>query len=81
MGVALYMIVTGVGKPAGLIVAAQATTVIASPLIAATLLWLTNRKSVMGENTNGPITNAIAGLGLIVLLLISAKIMLVDLLP
>lgn len=80
MAVALYMIVTGTGKPAGLIVAAQATTVVASPLIAATLLWLTNRKSVMGENTNGPITNAIAGLGLIVLLLISAKILLIDLL-
>ncbi|QDT02168.1 Divalent metal cation transporter MntH [Rubripirellula lacrimiformis] len=80
MGVALYMIVMGVGKPAGLIVAAQATTVVASPLIAATLLWLTNRKSVMGENTNGPITNGIAGLGLIVLLLISAKILFVDLL-
>ncbi|TWU20941.1 Divalent metal cation transporter MntH [Novipirellula galeiformis] len=80
MGVALYMIVTGVGKPAGLIVAAQATTVVASPLIAATLLWLTNRKSVMGEKTNGPVTNAVAGIGLIVLLLISAKILFIDLL-
>ncbi len=80
MGVALYMIVTGVGKPAALIVAAQATTVVASPLIAATLLWLTNRKSVMGENTNGPITNAVAALGLVVLILISIKILYVDLL-
>jgi len=80
MGVALYMIVADVGKPAALIVAAQATTVVASPLIAATLLWLTNRKSVMGEHTNGPITNGVASLGLIVLVLISAKILLVDVL-
>ncbi len=79
MSVALYMIVTGVGKPAALIVAAQATTVVASPLIAATLLWLTNRKSVMGEHTNGPLTNLIAGVGLLVLVLISAKIVVVDL--
>lgn len=80
MCVALYMIVTGVGKPAALIVAAQATTVLASPLIAATLLWLTNRTSVMGEHTNGPITNLVAGVGLVVLVLISAKIVVLDLL-
>ncbi len=34
--------------PVAAIVAAQAVTVLASPLLAGTLLWLTNRKDVMG---------------------------------
>ena len=50
------------------IVAAQAVTVLASPLLAGTLLWLTNRKDVMGEQCNGLVTNCIAGLGFILLL-------------
>ena len=50
-----------------LIIVAQAVTVVASPLVAGTLIWLTNRRDVMGENTNGPVANAIAGLGLVML--------------
>ena len=49
---ALYVIRTGV-KPVAAIVAAQAVTVIAAPLMAVTLLWLTNLPSVMGEYRNG----------------------------
>ncbi|MBG86618.1 MAG: hypothetical protein CMO80_06930 [Verrucomicrobiales bacterium] len=67
MGVALYVIKQDV-KPVAAIVAAQAVTVIAAPLMAGTLLWLTNKKEVMGDQTNGKGMNAIAGLGFLLLL-------------
>ena len=63
-------------KPvAPLIVAAQAATVLASPLVAGTLLWLTNKESVMGQYTNGMILNIIGFIGLGVLVLMSVKIL------
>ncbi|MGB0580611.1 MAG: NRAMP family divalent metal transporter [Limisphaerales bacterium] len=68
MGVALYVIKTGT-KPMPAIVAAQAVTVIAAPLMAITLLWLCNRKDIMGEHKNGALMNIIAGLGLLVLVI------------
>ena len=64
MVVALYVLQTGV-RPVGAIVAAQAVTVLAAPLMAATLLWLTNIPAVMGEHVNGRWTNLAAGLGLL----------------
>ena len=67
MGVALFVIETGV-RPVPAIVAAQAVTVIASPLMAGTLLWLTNRKDIMGENRNGLMINILAGVGFLMLL-------------
>ncbi len=67
MGVAMYVIETG-AKPVSAIFAAQATTVIAAPLIAFALLWLTNLKSVMGERRNGICMNIAAGSGLVVLI-------------
>lgn len=70
MGVALYVIKTNV-KPVAAIVAAQAVTVLAAPLIAGAMLWLTNLKSVMGEHRNGPLMNAAAGIGLLLLVGIS----------
>lgn len=70
MFVALYVIKTGV-KPVPAIVAAQAVTVVAAPLLAATLLWLTNLESVMGSHRNGVITNLGAGLGLALLTLMA----------
>ena len=81
MGVALWMILADAGKPVGLIVAAQAATVLAAPLIAATLLWLTNLESVMGEHRNGWLINVLAATGLVVLLLISANIVINSLMP
>lgn len=66
MFVALYVIKTGV-KPVGAIVAAQAVTVVAAPLMAVVLLWLTNLRSVMGEYRNGPLMNLAAGVGLLLL--------------
>jgi len=67
MGVALYVIETDV-KPIAAIVAAQAVTVIAAPLMAGTILWLSNCEDVMGEEKNGPFVNLVAGLGFILLL-------------
>ena len=70
MLVALYVIQTGV-RPVGAIVAAQAVTVLAAPLLAGMLLWLTNQKEIMGTMRNGPWLNATAGLGLLLLIAMS----------
>ena len=67
MGVALYVIKTGI-KPVGAIVMAQAVTVIAAPLMAGVLLWLCNRKDYMGEHRNGPLLNIVGGIGFLLLL-------------
>lgn len=67
MCVALYAIKKEVA-PVAAIVAAQAAVVIASPLIAGVLLWLTNRADIMGEHKNGPGINLVAGIGFLLLL-------------
>ena len=71
MGVALVVILNG-WDPFVAIVSAQAVTVIASPLMAGTLLWLTNRRDVMGEHVNGVWTNVLAGGGFLLLLAMAA---------
>jgi manganese transport protein len=71
MGVAMYVIITE-QKPVPAIVAAQAVTVLAAPLVAGVLWWLTNKKEVMGERTNTPTINVLAGLGFALLLAIAA---------
>ncbi len=70
MAVALYVIRTDV-KPVTAIVAAQAVTVVASPLLAGVLLWLTNRSDVVGTRRNGVVLNTLAGCGLCLLLVMS----------
>ena len=67
MFVALYVIKTG-SQPVPAIIAAQAVTVIASPLVAGSLWWLTSRRSVMGDLRNRPATNVLAGVGFLLLL-------------
>ena len=67
MGVALYVILTGT-KPVPAIVAAQAVTVLAAPLIGGVMLWLTNSKEVMGDDTNSLLVNVVGGIGLVLLL-------------
>ncbi len=71
MSVALYIILTG-WKPLPAIIAAQAVTVIAAPLVAGSLWWLTSRRDIMGALRNGPATNVLAGLGFLLLLAIAA---------
>ncbi|MBT4692627.1 MAG: Nramp family divalent metal transporter [Planctomycetaceae bacterium] len=53
------------------VVSAQAVTVIAGPLIAGVLLWLTNSRDVMGDRTNGLFTNIFGVIGFIILLAIA----------
>lgn len=55
------------------IIAAQAVTVLGAPLIAGVLLWLTSRKDVMGDKVNGPFTNSVAVLGLVLLIAMAGK--------
>ena len=67
MSVALFVI-KAKWNPVPAIVAAQAVTVIASPLLAGALLWLTNRQDIMGDNRNTLVTNVFAGAGFLLLL-------------
>lgn len=63
------------------IIFAQAVTVVAAPLVAGVLLWLTSSRDVMGENVNTPATTAFAGVGLLMLIAMAAKTAIVDLPP
>ncbi len=67
MTVALFVVYMGI-DPVPAVVFAQAVTVIGNPLLAGTLLWFTNNKKIMGDQTNGPVTNAVGGIGLLILL-------------
>lgn len=55
------------------IIAAQAVTVVAAPLVAGVLLWLTSSRDVMGDKVNGPATTALAGVGLVLLLAMATR--------
>ena len=61
------------------IIAAQAVTVIAAPLIAGVLLWLTSSRDVMGEHVNGPMTIGMGLLGFLMLIGMAGKTAVVDL--
>ncbi len=75
MGVGLYCILfLGNESPVGLIVAAQAVTVLASPLVGGTLFWLTSRRDVMGEQVNGPLLKTVGLIGFLMLLAMSANL-------
>ncbi len=58
-------------KPVVAIVSAQAVTVLAAPLMAGALWWLSNRKDIMGEHRPGVLLNVLAGLGFGILLVIA----------
>jgi len=59
-------------NPVPAIVAAQAVTVIAAPLVAGALWWLTNRADIMGADRNSRTVNALAGIGFLLLLAMAA---------
>ena len=63
------------------IIAAQAVTVVAAPLVAGVLLWLTSTRSIMGESVNGPGTIGMGLLGLVLLMAMAGKTAIVDLPP
>ena len=70
MCVALAMITLEV-KLIPMIIFGQALVVLAAPLLAIVMLWLTNVRSVMGEDRNGTWTNVAAAGGLILLLIMA----------
>jgi Mn2+/Fe2+ NRAMP family transporter len=74
MGVALGALSTG-KKPVPLIIFGQALTVLGNPLMAITLLWLANRRDVMGDRRNGPVANTLGALGLLVVLFMAARVL------
>lgn len=55
------------------IIAAQAVTVVGAPLVAGILLWLASSSDVMGEHACRPLTKAVAGLGLVLLIAMAAR--------
>ncbi len=73
MGVAMVIIVQG-WNPVPAIVAAQAVTVLAAPLIAGALWWLTSRETLMGEYRNSARLNFAAAIGFVLLLAMCARL-------
>ena len=67
MSVSLFVIQTG-QSPVAAIVMAQAVTILAAPLLAAVMIWITNRQDIMSEDRNTPTMNAVAGIGFLMLL-------------
>ena len=63
------------------IIFAQAITVVAAPLVAGVLLWLTSSSDVMGEHVNRPSTVVMGLVGLVMLIAMAGKTAFVDLPP
>jgi Mn2+/Fe2+ NRAMP family transporter len=74
MVVAILALKTG-EKPVNLLIFGQALTVIGNPLMAATMLWLANRKDVMGDRRNNLLQNVLGGIGLLVVLLAAYRVL------
>ena len=76
VGMILAMIVlhTPVKKIDALIFG-QALTVVGNPLMAVTILWLANRKDIMGERRNKLIHNIFGGLGLLVIVFMAIRVL------
>ncbi len=74
MGVAMIVLHTSV-KKVDAIIFGQAMTVIGNPLMAAAILWLANRKDIMGERRNTLVLNLLGGLGFLVVLLTALRVL------
>jgi len=74
MIVAVLALRTG-QKPVNLIIFGQALTVIGNPLMAITILWLANRKDIMGERRNSLILNVLGGVGFLVVLFMAVRVL------
>lgn len=57
------------------IVFGQALTVVGNPLMAVTILWLANRKDIMGDRRNSLLLNILGGLGLIVVVVMAIRVL------
>jgi Mn2+/Fe2+ NRAMP family transporter len=74
MAVAMIVLHTPV-KKVDAIIFGQALTVIGNPLMAATILWLANRKDIMGDRRNSIVLNILGGLGLLVVVLMAVRVL------
>lgn len=61
------------------IIAAQAVTVVAAPVVAGTLLWLTSSPDVMGSHVNRTGTLVLGLVGLVLLIAMAGKTAVIDL--
>jgi manganese transport protein len=76
IGLVVALLALGGGRnPIQLIIFGQALTVIGNPLMAGTLLWLANRRDIMGERRNSWIVNILGGLGLLVVILMAVRVL------
>ena len=73
MSVALFVIRAD-WDPVPAVVAAQAVTVLAAPLMAGALWWLTSLRDVMGTHRNSLLMNVAAGIGFAMLLVLAAYV-------
>ncbi len=74
MVVAMIIVHTPI-KKVDAIIFGQALTVIGNPLMAATILWLANRKDIMGSRRNTIVLNILGGLGLLVVVLMAIRVL------
>jgi len=76
VGMVVAMLVLRTGqKPVSLIIFAQALTVLGNPLMAAAILWLANRKDIMGDRRNTIWLNILGGLGLLAVVLMAMRVL------
>ena len=62
-------------RPINMMIFGQAMTVIGNPLLAATILWMANRKSIMGERRNRIAGNVLGLIGLAVVALLAVRVL------
>ena len=74
MTVAMLILHTPV-KKINAIIFGQALTVICNPLLAASLLWLANRKDIMGKHKNKTVMNILGGFGFVVVLFMAFRVL------
>ena len=74
MVVAILALRTG-AKPIQLIIFGQAMTVIGNPLMAGVLLWLANRKDIMGDRRNRLTVNILATVGFLVVCAMAVRVL------
>jgi len=74
MGVAMIVLHTPI-KKVDAIIFGQALTVTGNPLMAAAILWLANRKDIMGDKRNTLLLNILGGLGFVVVLLMALRVL------
>jgi len=76
LGMIIAMLALRKGKkPVNLMIFGQALTVIGNPLMAATILWLANRKDIMGDRRNKLLVNVLGGIGFLVVLFMAVRVL------